>query len=114
MEHMFEVEMNLRVFGPNRAKNFDAVTDAYYTVEQGDARLLDCAWDYAECDDSGEVDVQITVTGSDEKDAYAKASTAVRTAIHATGGLTPGWEDIADRDVSAYRVTRVEVELIPA
>ncbi|GIH71680.1 MULTISPECIES: hypothetical protein [Sphaerimonospora] len=40
----------------------------------------------------GRVDVQMTVEAEDPAEAMVKALCALRTAIHAIGDATPGWE----------------------
>jgi hypothetical protein len=42
--------------------------------------------------ETGEVDIALTVEAEDPLEAHSKAATLIRTAIHAAGGGTPGWD----------------------
>lgn len=44
--------------------------------------------------DEGEFDFTMAIDAEDEPDALGKGLAAVRCAIHAAGGSTPGWETI--------------------
>src|SRR5215470_1133868 len=52
----------------------------------------------------GRLDVTMVVDADDLADATAKSLCAVRAAIHAVGGATPGWEHYI-REVSAQART---------
>ncbi|MGH3273825.1 MAG: hypothetical protein ACRDNZ_05785 [Streptosporangiaceae bacterium] len=66
------------------------LTDALLDVEDGDRQISDC--DVAARLARGAVDVQMIVDADDPAEAATKALCAVRTAIHAIGDATPGWE----------------------
>ena len=58
----------------------------------------------------GALDVQMAVAAPDQAEASAKALATVRTAIHVTGGATPGgagWEATHGRDPLFDAVVRV-------
>jgi hypothetical protein len=70
--------------------SIDTLTDAVYEhlLEMSDVIDPDMAVNLAE----GKIDVQMIVEASDELEASAKAACILRTAIHAVGGATWGWE----------------------
>lgn len=68
----------------------DKLMNALLDVENGDDGITDP--DLAAALSTGEVDVQMTVEATDPAEAATKALCAVRTAIHAIGDATPGWE----------------------
>jgi hypothetical protein len=55
----------------------------------------------------GRLDVTMVVEADDLADATAKSLCAVRAAIHAVGGATPGWERYI-REVSAQARTLLD------
>jgi hypothetical protein len=55
----------------------------------------------------GRLDVTMVVEADDLADATAKSLCAVRAAVHAVGGSTPGWERYI-REVSAQARTLVD------
>jgi hypothetical protein len=62
--------------------------------------LEDCNDDVCDAATSSETDrgviiVELLVTANSEAEALNKSLTIARTAIHATGGSTPGWTDPA-------------------
>lgn len=105
MTNQFAVLIPLRVQGPSRAAHFMLVADCYAELEAEDDRLLDSAWSLDDGDDSGDVDVELTVAADDEATAFELASSSVRSAIHHAGGLTPGWgERVPALDAVVYRI----------
>jgi hypothetical protein len=68
----------------------DALTNALLEVENSDGAITDP--DLAASLTTGHVDVQMVVEAADPAVAATKALCALRTAIHAIGGATPGWE----------------------
>ncbi|MBW8807084.1 MAG: hypothetical protein JF587_25015 [Catenulisporales bacterium] len=50
---------------------------------------------------TGKVDVQLIVDAEDQLDAQAKSACALRAAVHATGGCTPGWEAFIGASVTS-------------
>jgi hypothetical protein len=46
---------------------------------------------------TGHVDLCMTLSAADRYEALTKALTSARTAIHAAGGHTPGWENLLGR-----------------
>jgi len=68
----------------------DALMEALLDVERGDSQISDP--DVAARIAEGTADIQMLVEADDPAEAATKALCAVRTAIHATGDATPGWE----------------------
>jgi len=64
--------------------------DALLDIEDVDPAISDP--DLAADLSSGHVDVQMTVEAADPAVAMVKALATLRSAIHAIGGATPGWE----------------------
>lgn len=73
------------------------IADALYEVEG--VYDQDLSVDFG----SGTVTFSMTVDAADEVRALRTAMTAARSALHAAGGGTPGWED-------QYRMARQQIE----
>ena len=71
-------------------ERLDKLMSALLDVEAGDNAISDP--DIAASLANGYVDVQMIAQAADPAEAATKALCAVRTAIHAIGGATPGWE----------------------
>ena len=109
----FAATFLLRVTGPDRAAHFQQVVDAYADLERETGYLLDCAWSLSDADDYADVDVEVTVAAEDPHAAQWLASGSIRSAIHAAGGYTPGWDPrAAGVDAVAYEL-REEEEVVP-
>jgi hypothetical protein len=67
-----------------------ALEDALLDLEDVDSAITDP--DMAANLTAGRVDVQMNVTAEDPAEAATKALCTIRTAIHAIGDATPGWE----------------------
>jgi hypothetical protein len=68
----------------------DPLMEALLDLEEVDTAITDP--DLAADIGTGRVDVQMTVEADDPAEAMVKALAALRTAIHAIGDATPGWE----------------------
>lgn len=82
------------------AADFDAIADAFFDLD--DVHDQDLAADL----DAGALTFSVGVVSEDEFGAVDLALGAVRTALHAEGRGTPGWEH-------HYRMLRQEVEEEP-
>ncbi len=91
----FYAEFELDAAGPIPEEMFDALADALYDLEAGDEDIEDTDLGASLAD--GRATVTMTVDAGDPALAGTKALAAVRAAIHAIGGATPGWE--TDRGV---------------
>lgn len=67
-----------------------ALADALLDLEDADSAIEDP--DIAANLAKGRADVQVSVIAEDPAEAATKALCALRTAIHAIGDATPGWE----------------------
>jgi hypothetical protein len=87
----FYVELQLQAnTQPLPEDRFDALADALYDIDAGDPAVEDMDLT-ASLADSRAV-VSMMVVADDPAEACVKALCAVRTAIHAIGDATPGWE----------------------
>jgi hypothetical protein len=86
----FHVELELTASEPIDETRFDALADALYELDASDAALSDIDLSASLAD--ARATVTTTVEASDPADAGTKALCAARTAIHAIGDATPGWE----------------------
>ncbi len=83
------------VHAPGRTEALEAATDALMAaladLEEADPRVndVDLGGNYL----TGHADVRMLIDADNEGEAALYAFTTLRTAIHATGGLTPGWEN---------------------
>lgn len=67
-----------------------ALTDALLDITENDPSTMDP--DLAASIGGNAVDIQMVVRADDPAAAGTKALCTIRSAIHATGGATPGWE----------------------
>lgn len=74
--------------------HLDDVADAFADITDVDG---DVGMDVA----TGRVDLCMTVLAEGQADAIGKAISAARTAIHAAGGRTPGWDGIIQKALEA-------------
>lgn len=68
----------------------DPLMEALLDLEEADTAITDP--DLAADVSTGCVDVQMTVEADDPAEAMVKALATLRSAIHAIGDATPGWE----------------------
>lgn len=77
--------------GPGTCESLlESLMDALLDLEDADGTIMDP--DLAADVSTGRVDVQMTVEAEDPAVAIVKALATLRSAIHAIGGATPGWE----------------------
>ena len=70
---------------PNRVEStFAAIADAFFDLDDVNDQDLSS--------DDETLTFSMSLSADDEIAALSEAMTAVRTAIHAAGGATPGWE----------------------
>jgi hypothetical protein len=86
----FYTEMELRAEGAIDDARFDALADALYELDGSDPAVSDA--DLTAQLEDGRVTASLVVEADDPAAAATKALCAVRTAIHAIGDATPGWE----------------------
>jgi hypothetical protein len=83
------------VHAPGHPEALEAATDAVMAaladLEEADPRVndVDLGGSYL----TGHIDVRMLIDADNEGEAALYAFTTLRAAIHATGGLTPGWEN---------------------
>jgi hypothetical protein len=87
----FYVEVELNGQGPISEKRFTMLADALYDLDGSDPGISDA--DLGAALTEGRVTATMTVDAADPVAAATKALCAVRSAIHAIGGFTPGWEE---------------------
>ena len=73
---------------------FDSVTDALFDLEAASATLLDA--DVTSSLSESTISLSIVGTGETIEDASENASSAIRAAIHKSGGATPGWDQTVE------------------
>jgi hypothetical protein len=97
--------LELTASGGDIAKHFEAVVNAFFDIEHADPRILDSSFGFTMLRTHADLEVQLTVLGDSLEDAFVHAQAAVRTAIHAAGGGTVGWDDgLPDPDQPRYSV----------
>ncbi len=84
------VTQHIAATGDLTDEHMSKLMDALLDVESTDQAITDP--DLTATLSTGRVDVQMTVAADDPAEAATKALCAVRSAIHAIGGATPGWE----------------------
>jgi hypothetical protein len=85
----YYLEITCNVLGLGRSEleeRFDTIADAVYDLT--DVVDADLGMDL----DNDRLDFTMAIDANDEPDALGKGLAAVRCAIHASGGSTPGWE----------------------
>lgn len=88
-EAVIPIHVDLSDPDGNLGQAIDDVTDQLGLIDENTPELLDYAVSSDATDNSAVF--EITVDASDDMEALAAAVSWVRTAIHATGGNTPGW-----------------------
>lgn len=89
MKFYAEVELNGQ--GPLSEERFDLLADALYDLDDTDPEISDV--DLGAALTEGRATVTMTVEAADPAAAAVKALSTVRTAVHAIGDFTPGWEE---------------------
>ena len=82
------------------ADHFEAISDAFYDIEQIQDQSVEADWSRMR------MFFDMSIEGSDRLDVVAEAYNYARSAIHASGGYTPGWED-------AVTIERHQLERAP-
>lgn len=96
------------------------VADELIDLEASNDALLDSSLAATLEDDGATVEITLTVRAETFVDAEAQADSALRAAIHAAGGFTPGWrrrhiDDRTDDDAAAkYDVRERSAKLVCA
>lgn len=87
-------------FDKNAEQHFDQVADAF-------ADLAGVDGDVGVDMQAGKVELCITIIAADRAEALHKAFVAARTAVHAAGGATHGWDGWLEEMLAAdsYRVS---------
>lgn len=81
----------IQYVGPGTCEpRLEPLMDALLDLEEADETIMDP--DLAANVSTSRVDVQMTVDAEDPAVAIGKALATLRTAIHAIGDATPGWE----------------------
>lgn len=95
----YYMELRFQVSGDldGLEEHLDCVLDSLYE----DARISDA--DYMATLEQGEVTFSFSVNGEDDLDGMTSGVGAMRAAIHAAEGFTPGWEEHFKRMVAAIR-----------
>jgi hypothetical protein len=70
---------------------FDSVTEALFDQEAASETLLDA--DVTSSLTENTIALSVVGTGETIEDASENASSAIRAAIHKSGGATPGWDE---------------------
>lgn len=79
---------------------FDAIADAFYECEG----IFD--QDVSGNADTGDIVFSLAIDTDDPAEALQRALGAVRTAMHAAGGRTPGWEQRIEEALSQISGTK--------
>jgi hypothetical protein len=102
----FHTETEIDAAAPITETRFAALADALCDLEDSDPGVEDA--DLGASLTSGHATVSLTVDAADAAEAGAKALCVVRTAIHAAGDTTPGWETVR----TAMHITPAEESII--
>jgi hypothetical protein len=73
---------------------FDSVTEALFDLEAANETLLDA--DVTSSLSENTISLSVVGTGETIEDASENASSAIRAAIHKSGGATPGWDQTVE------------------
>jgi len=107
------ISMTFHVIG---ATNLDALTDevfeALLALEGADTRLRDSDMDAVLVDEI--VTVRVAAQGPTLDDAFDLGGSAIRSAIHSTGGATPGWKNPEPSTAPSSNFELRGQQLIPA
>lgn len=93
-------------------QHLDDITNALVEIEEGDPLLSDA--DVSATITERLAEFSITVDCADLNDAALRGLSAIRAAIHAANGHTPGWENNAVAEITFRGMSMHEVELTPA
>jgi hypothetical protein len=90
----------------------DAVTEALFDLESSSPTLHDA--DVSASLEKRKISLAIVGIGETIDDASANASSAIRTAIHTSGGSTPGWDETVEVARSQAVFKFLEQTSVPA
>lgn len=90
----YYIEMTFDLGAPEDAEGFEAHLDG---VAAAFAEIETVDGDVGADLETGRVDLCMTVPSDSRVDALSTAVIAARTAIHAAGGGTPGWDNLLAR-----------------
>lgn len=89
---MFGLHLDLTATGAGDLhEHVDTVAEQMASTEQCNSNLLD--FSIGADAETGEVEIEVTVQAESVEDALATGISWIRSAIHAAGAGTPGWED---------------------
>lgn len=90
--------------------HIDRVMQQLLALEACDSRITDSAVGLNGV--TGEVEIELSASGTSPADALSTAEASVRSAIHAAGGYTPDWEPGADEPdaFALYHDERIVLE----
>jgi len=91
---------------------FDLVAEALLSHEAASETLLDADVTSSLSDNS--ISLSIIGTGETIETASANASSAIRSAIHTSGGATPGWDHSVEASRHRAVFTFLEQTAVPA
>lgn len=91
---------------------FDAVTEALFDLEKSNDTLHDA--DVSANLEKRNIAISIAGTGETIEAASANASSAIRAAIHTSGGATPGWDETVEVARSQAVFKFLEQTAVPA
>jgi hypothetical protein len=91
---------------------FDAVTEALFDLEASNPSLHDA--DVSASLEKRNIALAIVGAGDTIEDASTNASSAIRAAIHKSGGATPGWDETVEVARSQAVFKFLEQTAVPA
>ena len=103
MKYWVSVPVRVVRYQGDLGDNIDLVVQELDKLQGCNGALLDYS---ADCDATDDTAVfAVTVEAAGPEDAFSLGLSCIRSAIHATGAATPGWDqDSADEAVVIYQV----------
>lgn len=94
--------------------HLDEVMNQLVTLEEGDGRITDPDISASLAD--GDVEISVVVEAENTDEAAKIGNGAIRCAVHAAGGHTPGWEEIptAMWELEVEKSTQRRLNLVDA
>lgn len=103
MKYWVKIPVHVTRYQGDLGDNIDLVVQELAKLDACTAALLDFSADSDASDDSA--DLAVTVEADSLEEALSLGQSCIRSAIHATGAATPGWDDgHADDGVVIYQV----------
>jgi hypothetical protein len=95
-------------------QHFEEVMEQLVGLEEGDERITDS--DLSARLATGEVEISVVVEAENTDEAGTIGNSAIRCAVHAAGGHTPGWEEIstATWELEVEESTQKKLDLVDA